>query len=365
MSKQQVLLDYLEQNTRNNIQQHSPEWLEAKKTVIGGSQMSTLLSINPWETQRSMLEAKFGISKNSDQAPMCWGNAFEDMIKQYTEKRLNTKIEGDNCFLPLMSSSRIERINDLVGRVAYSPDGIGVVNDEIVLFEFKAPYSRRTTPTKIPEYYIPQVQTGLNSIDICDYALFIEAEFRVCSWDQLDTGRLHMEYPSREPASKRAGRPDAVGFMVIYGPEEIQGDWPYESFDWTNDLSCLDHEQLDNIIIGLSKKTHVVRYSSVAIENDGDSINQLYEEIEEAAPKSPCDKNCRGESLVPYGIIPWKLMNYRVKRQDFVPGFIDENAEVIIRYTNIARRMNAVQSRKERLQILDEIFPADEFDDWE
>lgn len=368
MNKQEILEEYLKSATENGIQQHSPEWLEAKKTVIGGSQMSTLIGVNPYETQRGILEGKFGI-KNDDfgQAKMCWGNTFEDLIKEYTEIKFNTKIIGDNVFIPLTKSSRINRIDDLHGRIAYSPDGLGVVNDEIVLFEFKAPYSRRTDPTKVPEYYLPQVYTGMDVIDVCDYSLFIEAVFRVCAYDQLTASKLHAEYPSREPVSKNTGKPYCVGMMVIYGPEEFMyGNWPYPDFIPENDLVDLDDEQLDKIIVGLHTGIHKVRYSKVSVENTVDAVEEIFDELLSVADEPPVPVNIKGDRLVPYGTLCWKLMEYRIKRVDRDAGFIDRHAETVIKYTNVARQLNQASSRKEKIKILDEVYPAfDDFDQWE
>lgn len=64
---------------------------------------------------------------------------------------------------------------------------------QLVLFEFKCPHSRVAT-NEIPSYYLPQVSIGMNIIDIMETAVFVQATFRRCSFDQLRYNTLHNSY---------------------------------------------------------------------------------------------------------------------------------------------------------------------------
>jgi hypothetical protein len=377
MSKADILNKYIEDHSRNGIEQHSPEWLTAKKYVIGGSQMSVITGENPFDNPRKVIMARSGLSPETDfgQAKMCWGNAFEDVIKEYTELRLGTTILADNIFITSMGDS-YESMNwsdegDIAdcpnnmlrnllhGRVAYSPDGLGIVDDEIVLFEFKAPYSRKTSPHKVPEYYKPQVLSGLDVIGICDYSLFIEAEIRICRWSQLAVGRMHRKYPTECPASKKDGYPEAVGFMVIYGPEEIPGhfDWKHSDMSWDNDISTLNEHVLDEIFVGLSTGRFMCRRSRTSQKNDEDTIDDLLTEMESIGNTCPRELNKMGETLVVYGLIPWKLMTYRKKRVDREPNYLSKYANEIVKFTDCLKGVMTATSKNDKYKILDQVYP--------
>lgn len=119
----------------------------------------------------------------------------------------------------------------------YSPDGLGIVkikceakyDDEmieteeycIVLFEYKSPYS--SIPHGIiPKHYLPQVKTGLCSIPIADFAIFINNMYRKCSMDNLN---ISLEYDTDfHSRDKKFIAEDilALGVNIFYQTKEQQ-----------------------------------------------------------------------------------------------------------------------------------------------
>jgi hypothetical protein len=170
--------------------QGSDEWLAVRKYTIGGSEMSIITGDNPYSKLDNLVAQKVGFSKFNGNIACRWGKIFEVVTQRLTERILNI--------------DHIYETGSLEGAVKnqrYSPDGLGVVKlqcesyfeDEkieteeycIVLFEYKSPYS--SIPMGIiPKYYLPQVKTGLCSISIADFAIFINNLFRKCSMIDLN-----------------------------------------------------------------------------------------------------------------------------------------------------------------------------------
>ena len=80
----------------------------------------------------------------------------------------------------------------------YSPDGITIVEDNegiehIVLIEIKSPITR-TVKTTIPSYYLPQIKTGLCTLPICEYGLFLDINYKFSTYYEIQK-KGHYDYP--------------------------------------------------------------------------------------------------------------------------------------------------------------------------
>jgi len=204
--KKRALNDFLEQNKYLPIQ-GSKEWLLSRSETIGGSEISTILNVNKYQSIKQLIEQKTGISTFKKSAPLWFGNIFEYILQLYTEELFDTKIYETGS-IPYKKSKYIK----------YSPDGLAVIktnkltnifsnndlenkifnnskfdNDIIdkkellILFEFKNPYMRVIKPNEIPIYYINQPKLGMEVIDICEASIFIESVFRFCSYNDIVT----------------------------------------------------------------------------------------------------------------------------------------------------------------------------------
>ena len=165
-------------------QQRSKEWYEIRKLTIGGSEIATILGLNPYCSIREFLIEKTLSSSFSGSLATRWGTVFENVTKVYAEKLFSMPNEI------IITGS----INGAVEHQRYSPDGIGLVQLVTadgrymwvrVLFEFKSPFSSIPNGL-IPEHYKPQVFTGLASMPFIDNAIFINNCYRKCRLNDMN-----------------------------------------------------------------------------------------------------------------------------------------------------------------------------------
>ena len=123
--KKRALNEFLEQNKYLPIQ-GSEEWLKSRTETIGGSEISTILNINKYQTIKQLIEQKTGISTFKKAAPLWFGNLFEYILQQYTEILFNTKIYETGS-IPYKKSKLIK----------YSPDGLAIIKTNKLTNIFK------------------------------------------------------------------------------------------------------------------------------------------------------------------------------------------------------------------------------------
>ena len=109
--KKRALNEFLEEN-KYLPTQGSQEWLNSRSETIGGSEISTILNINKYQTIKQLIEQKTNISFFKKAAPLWFGNIFEYILQQYTEILYDTKIYETGS-IPYKKSKLIK----------YSPDG--------------------------------------------------------------------------------------------------------------------------------------------------------------------------------------------------------------------------------------------------
>ena len=211
-SKAQVLADFIDKY-RNLPKQGSAEWIKGREASFGGSELAALIGKNKNKTCRKLLEEKVSPVKFEGNSFTLWGQLFEPVHRAILEQLFNADIHETGS-IPWVKEG-----------FKYSPDGIGVVkrdtllrvlkeggithliagkivksieedapefmefinglgDDMLILFEQKAPANRIPTYS-IPEYYVPQILSGLNVIDISDFGFYTEACFKRCSLADL------------------------------------------------------------------------------------------------------------------------------------------------------------------------------------
>lgn len=209
--------------------QGSPEWLAIRVYNIGGSEMSTITGDNRFSSIDKLVAQKIGFSHFSGNIATRWGNLFESVTQQLTEIIFDI---DDGIY-------ETGSLEGAIPNQRYSPDGLAIIKMKcggnvdgnhmesieycIVLFEFKSPlYS--IPSGYIPKHYVPQVKTGLCSIPITDFAIFISNMFRKCAFDKLDNSTDYdMDFHNRD--AKRgfiATDPLAFGMILFYQTEEQQ-----------------------------------------------------------------------------------------------------------------------------------------------
>lgn len=380
LSKHEILDNYLSEINKNGIEQHTKVWEDAKKNVIGGSQMAAITGKNDYETVIGTALSKLRYKTIEGKYKMSWGNIFEDIIKNYVERYFGTPIYGDNVFIPLTCGP-------LGGRVAYSPDGLCVINnntlvkhfsgrcprindlplgeDSIVLLEFKAPYSRRTDPETIPDYYIPQPLTGMDMIGpvvdgavqkICDLALFIECEFRLCEYAGIDAGREHCKYPTNHPESTKNGKTHAFGLFIVYGPEE--GDLydniiqEFGSAEVGNVLSTMNKNSIDDMMVAIDENRLVSLHTGPCKEKK--SLKRRRKNIlrDPTMSKNGLPNNIDG--LVPYGTVYWKLLTFRAKPMFPEEDYLMKYYYDIVKFTDAIKVCRGMTKKEAEAYLFEE-----------
>jgi hypothetical protein len=194
--------------------QRSAEWYSLRTTTIGGSEVASVLNMNPFKNQRSLIAEKVGIGTAfTGNIATRWGTMFEPLTREWAQQVLLMET-------PIQETGGIEGV---ISRQRYSPDGLGVVklideednlNDYIVLFEFKAPY-RGLPDGKISKHYIPQVQTGLLSIPICELALFINNCYRKCTISDIGfSDKYDTDFHSGDSKKRRTKKQQFAGVLA-------------------------------------------------------------------------------------------------------------------------------------------------------
>lgn len=223
------ILDKLIVLNQDLAPQGSPEWLAIRVYNIGGSEMSTITGENCFSSIDKLVAQKIGFSHFSGNIATRWGKLFEFATQQITE-------------IVFDIDDGIQETGSLEGAIPnqrYSPDGLAIIKmkcedvvnkqkietDEycIVLFEFKSPlYS--IPAGYIPKYYLPQVKTGMCSIPITDFAIFISNMFRKCAFNELGTSKEYdTEFHNRDAKRKFDPVPPlAFGMILFYQTEKQQ-----------------------------------------------------------------------------------------------------------------------------------------------
>jgi len=167
-------LVYYQNKFKNLAIQGSEEWLESRSFSFGGSEMSTVMGKNKYEKWNDLVLRKSN-SANFKADTTEWGHLFEPVAKLFIEKQCGTIYEFGS-------------IPHSYYPVCYSPDGLMVIGDDLIMIEIKNPIYRGVH--NIPDTYIEQVQTGMSIINVkCCH--FWQFRFRRC---KLGTGPWNFQY---------------------------------------------------------------------------------------------------------------------------------------------------------------------------
>ena len=186
MENVETFKDFL-QSRQTGLVQRSPEWLKARQTTIGASEISALTGSSPFENTSSLIRKKTKTTDMFRNVACTWGYLFEPILRRYFEQKHSVKVFGHMMFLDLAKD------HPLYGKVTCSPDGYFPCKDgSIALLEIKCPYKRKIAVYKTPRQYVDQIQTGLAlSGEGVKKGLFVDACFRMSSFKHLNLGLEH------------------------------------------------------------------------------------------------------------------------------------------------------------------------------
>ena len=118
----QELLDEWVETHSNTEKQGTPAWLKKRMKTSGGSEMSTIVCLYPFNSIWKLVMTKLGFIVFKGSIQTRWGNLLEKIIEVYVEDDLNTTLYGTEFFLPGKFPTQ-----------SYSPDGVGIVNIDVKL----------------------------------------------------------------------------------------------------------------------------------------------------------------------------------------------------------------------------------------
>lgn len=278
----------------NKYIQRSKEWYEKRKKTVGGSEISTLLGKNYFKSINDLflikvanyLEDPTVVAQFTGNFATNWGTNFEEVIEEYV--KFNNDIEkvyGENMF-----------IYDDGSPMSYSPDGLAIIDGEIVLLEFKCPISNASI-VKPPINYEMQVKYGLCKIDIAKYGLLCTGKYRRCSAKQamMKTGvhaedrpvknLQNLQYGIMGWKNSKFGDFSSVGttefrekFMIMineYGaPQKVIGDF-------NENCEPISTNMPNEISAGTYFYWKLVSYSEIIIERNPQFANDHLQTIQE------------------------------------------------------------------------------------
>jgi putative phage-type endonuclease len=218
----------------NQNTQGSHEWYQSRKFSFGGSELSSVLGKNKNKSFEEVMNEKHEISE-SKMADLgtdatCWGKLFEPVSKHFIRLKYGSIFEFGSIPHPFYP-------------VSFSPDGLllNPSKTDILLLEIKNPICRgillQNGKTNIPEYYIPQIQSGLNIFN-CEYCVFAQFRFRRCKLTE-NSQNMQFDRVYHKEYVKRCGFKYPMAFGYLY---------------WKADTkSLIDLAQFENMLLELTK----------------------------------------------------------------------------------------------------------------
>lgn len=361
--------------TQDDEKQGSEDWHKKRSRAIGGSEIGKVMDMK-FESrgfQKFILE-KFGYAGGfNGNIHTRFGHLFEPVSRMI----MNVLFETD-----------IREFTSLPGFIdytSYSPDGISsiIVNDKIyfVVWEFKSPCARGPMRKINPEYLM-QVKSGLIHIRFTDFAIFVNAAYRVVGLSGLFDGTINwntIAQPNSKAYSMDNPKLYAIGLIVIYTKDSrstlqllsdikslnedrilLESEIDYGSLT-TNDLDLLfesledgDHEveYLDPIILDTSF-TSSIKQTFVEVP----SMDEIKLSIKE---KLIClRESCKLGTRIK-GVLPYKLLDIdciiQARDESVIPGI----KKVADKFGSIAKQMELIEDPEEKRKALYQLIGFEE-----
>jgi hypothetical protein len=316
--------DFLETFIRllsmNNHAQGTAKFL-AGRTRIGASEAHKL-NICSRASILELINRKVAPGYNPRAMALVWGQLFEDVHLELIQAIFGVRVFKSPGNIPGPAGA------------SASPDGLGVIIDDgkyqFTLYEFKCPYSRQVDiRDKIkPEYYA-QIQWGLAVLNgdtqypMFTKALFSEAQFRICSYDQFNFGSDYNHQVPQDDTEYE--EPEFIGVQYLIEGENIfRIRQLYESgmIDFGEGRNLEDLKVLDRGI----------DYRPV--------VGQIFRRGKNGAfdPKERLKK----EPKKCFGVVYWKLFKIAVRLFDREPDYINERKERLDAITAIIQEAKVV-----------------------
>ncbi len=314
MSELSELIDQLEEfieSTKHLPAQKSTEWLHNRINTVGASEIKDIYTkkTDTYNSYAKLVASKLGTTKSlfTGNVSTRFGNLFENVARIFTHYITQ-------CKTPIYETGSLP--GSIKGQ-SYSPDGLGIVEllyddkkyGATVLFEFKCP--PKTEPNgSVPSQYIHQLQSGLSTVDIAHYMIFVNSSFRKCSFDNLDYSakydtNFHNDSRFKTPL-KQTYAYGLIGFYIKDDTQHIHECIDYGPSDENTFNTIL--EQVEQGIVS-------VWYSEISYNNNINTIEYVNVHnpdlpsihYDKAVLFNNFESYCSINNYKKIGILPWKL----------------------------------------------------------
>lgn len=355
-----ALNSFVQSYSTSGMVQRDSEWHLLRGKTVGGSELASILGINPYCKFDDVVETKVNILRSQaiDKGgePCWWGTLFEKVIARFVELDLDTRICGTDICIQEYPGHR------------YSPDGYCVadfyyskrrkkwrlgsssrkkqiISPRILLLEFKCPL-RRCPKNEIPLYYLPQLWSGLAVSPLAFQGLFVDALFRVC--DLVNVGRnsvysqqIHSEGPPVYSSTNINGlQPIAWGIIGVYSglsnTSEAVASFCQECKNQVRHSNMFCQTDIDPDVIDFGAVSHSSFYDLLRMIDSkelsteektlcyGDKRKGTHlfssDEISAAINSLFTEKDSQATLI---GVIPWKLFKVEYILVNRIPNFME------------------------------------------
>lgn len=301
MNKKQQLNTWIDTHKSLPLQ-GSTEWLNGRKFRIGGSEISVIEGVNPYVTKKDLVAQHLGLTQFQGNPATRWGKILEEITVTTLGILFNCSIHVPGS----VPHSEVDVHANSADGVAYIPTW-----NMIIMFEVKNP-SRRIPGGTIPKQYKSQIKSGLDTIRICDFAIFADHMQRKCELDDLrpnnrsyDTNHHNIE------RDRVCNDPIMLTMIGIYSSDEIWSDERQDIIDYGE----VKTEIFDDMLLSVDdKKIWSVHYGAIYI---CDNVNNA------PNPKDWRDNFmsfCKTSNYKPIGILPLKTF-----RLSLIPLYPEPN----------------------------------------
>lgn len=231
------------------------DWLKARQSGIGGSDIAAIVGLNPFKTPMQVWESKVHPVKDDSQSePAYWGNTLEEVVaKEYAKRtgrkvqRVNTQMQHKDFDFALANIDRAVVNPDIAGRAYWTGDRL--TTDRILECKtangFMAKQWGEAGTDSVPDAYLVQCQwyMAVTGASVCDLAVLIGGQdFRIYTIERDDDliGSLLVQGAAFWELVQNRTEPDPINY-----PEAVK--------KWANSNPDLSLEADDILVDDLDK----------------------------------------------------------------------------------------------------------------
>lgn len=335
-NKYEILEEFIN-NHNLKPKQGTIEWLNERKSSIGGSSMAIITGINKYSNIKSLVKEKTNLKDFRGNKMTNWGNIFEKVTIMILEIIFE-------CYIYETGS-----LPGCIENTSYSPDGLALIKkdkiisyinidkisddeDYIVLFEIKNPYSRIPDKT-IPDIYVPQVKSGLCHINITDCALFVDCCIRKCSIDDINNINYNNIYHKDNIILTE---PLWHGLLFVY--KQFNNIFLDDNGLPLIDYGICDNELFNNTLLKIQDKELEILYFTPEQYNININIDNYIEKINNIKEKN---------NYTIYGFIPYKVYMLNIIPEYKDPTYVHQYKNIIDKVMKVINVINASSNKQE------------------